>query len=285
MCFAIAQLFTLKQASILALFLILSVGILHGANDILLIEKTKFLSKKNRLLSKIIYIMIVVLAIIMFYFIPFYALVFFILFSAYHFGEQHWAKIFSGVKYVNTQKLFMFLYGFCILNMLFWLQHEATNQVIRDIANFEITNLVFFSLTLISFLILLILSLFFYKKNRLQLKTLFKEFLILLLFALIFKFTPLLLGFAIYFTFWHSLPSLKDQIDFLYKSSYTLGFKKYFKDAGIYWFVSVIGLGIFVYFFYETKLFYSLLFTFIAAITFPHVIVMGKMFSYLKSKN
>lgn len=281
---AFAQFFSESVLAYLSLILIVSIGILHGANDILLIEKTKFISVKYKWLTKFIYTLIVLLAIGFFYFIPFFALLTFIIFSSYHFGEQHWSKHFKSPQFGWVKKVFQFTFGLFILSLLFLLKVEATNEVIYDLANFQLSKFDYTLLSGIAVVACVALGVFLARKAELTLSHFAIEFSLLILYAFVFNFTPLILGFAIYFAFWHSLPSLKDQIDFIYQEKLKFGIQSYFKDAGVYWLISVVGFGLFLYFFYESKLFYSLLFSFIAAITFPHVIVMGKMFSFLKNQ-
>lgn len=269
----------------IALALVVSVGILHGANDIVLIQKTNFISKKNKFFAVVAYSLVVLLAIAIFYFIPFYALLSFILFSAYHFGEQHLSKALASQKNKFLHPLLYFSFGLTILSMLFWIKPDITNKVIYDLAEFTVPIQWFAYTFIISISTALSMASMMYAKKQLNLKELRVEFLLLLLYAVIFYFTPLILGFAVYFAFWHSLPSLSDQIGFIYKVNMMKGIKLYLRDAGVYWLVSIIGFIVFLYYFHEAKLFYSFLFAFIAAITFPHVIVMGKMFTYLKDKS
>lgn len=281
-CVIISQVFPYTISLYLALILIISIGILHGANDILLIEKTNFISVKDKWLTQLIYFITVLIAVALFYFIPFYALLLFILFSAYHFGEQHWGKKFTSKAFQIHKKVFQFSFGLLILSMLFLLRTKTTNEVIVDLADLYIPKLWYTYLAILSFSTSLVLAIFLTYQKEINLTKMSFEFSLVILYFLIFNFTPLILGFAIYFAFWHSLPSLKDQVDFMYGEKTKKSFTSYLKDAGIYWLISVVGFGLFLYFFYESKLFYSFLFSFIAAITFPHVIVMGKMFSYLK---
>ena len=63
------------------------------------------------------------------------------------------------------------------------------------------------------------------------------------------------------------------------KISQLLKFIKYIKNAFPYWLVSIIGIIILFYVFRNEKHFYSLFFAFIAAVTFPHAIVMMSMFA------
>ena len=71
--------------------LIFSFGILHGSNDLLIINKLPIKNKIGRFLRILLtYLLIIALGVILFYLLPEVALLLFIIFSAYHFGEQHW---------------------------------------------------------------------------------------------------------------------------------------------------------------------------------------------------
>lgn len=281
---ASAWVFPEKILAYIALILIISVGILHGANDILLIDKTNFVSTKYKKFAKWIYALVVIIAVGIFYFIPFYALLLFVIFSAYHFGEQHWQDYFVGNSYTTLKQVLQFTYGLSILSLIFLLQYEATNEIIFDLATWEVPQKGFLALFSGAIIMTIVNALFLIAKNELKTANAAGLFLLLFFLAVVFYLTPLVLGFAIYFAFWHSIPSLQDQINFVYEKNIRHGIAQYVRDAWIYWGISVIGFGLFVFIFYESKLFYSFLFAFIAAITFPHVLVMEKMFSYLKTK-
>jgi Brp/Blh family beta-carotene 15,15'-monooxygenase len=99
-----------------------------------------------------------------------------------------------------------------------------------------------------------------------------------LVFALIFSSSGLIWGFAIFFIFWHSIPSMIDQIQFLYRDVTFGNFKLYFKSAFLYWIASLFGLTFLYFIFKDEKIFNALFFSFLAAITFPHTLVILKMF-------
>ncbi|MGY8916478.1 MAG: Brp/Blh family beta-carotene 15,15'-dioxygenase, partial [Flavobacteriales bacterium] len=93
-----------------------------------------------------------------------------------------------------------------------------------------------------------------------------------------FKTASLLWSFAIYFILWHSLPSLVDQIRFLYGGVTKKNIILYLKTSFVYWAISVIGLALFFLFFGgDSDTFLSFFFSFLAAITFPHVLVMTRL--------
>ena len=102
--------------------------------------------------------------------------------------------------------------------------------------------------------------------------------------AVIFNSSSLIWGFSIYFILWHSVPSLLDQISFIYGDLKKINIIKYIKNAFPYWLVSIIGIIILFYIFKDEKHFYSLFFAFIAAVTFPHAIVMMSMFTKKSNK-
>ena len=70
--------------------LILSFGIIHGANDILILLKDKKKTDQIILKSTMKYLFIVLLISFIFFNFSEVSLFFFVLFSAYHFGEQQW---------------------------------------------------------------------------------------------------------------------------------------------------------------------------------------------------
>jgi hypothetical protein len=99
----------------------------------------------------------------------------------------------------------------------------------------------------------------------------------LLVFAIIFKTADLIWAFAIYFVVWHSIPSIKEQINYLYGDFTITNFIVYFKSAFIYWITSLLGILVLYFIFQDKELFNALFFSFLAAITFPHTLIIIKM--------
>ena len=262
----------------LGFILIFTFGMVHGSNDIMIVDK---LSKKtNSTFFKILstYLLVVTAAILIFYFIPVLALVLFILFSAYHFGEQHWEEVLSNLS-LPLQKFFFFCYGLLILYLIFLFKVEEVIKIIYEITSLELNDIYASEVTQILFVILfLIIGKAVYKK-QIAIKSVLRELFSLLVFAIIFNSSSLIWGFTIYFIFWHSIPSLLDQITFIYGDLKKKSILKYVKAALPYWLVSLVGIAVLFLIFKDEKHFHSLFFAFIAAVTFPHAIVMLKMFS------
>ncbi len=276
-CLWINSYFSVNFELFLGFLLIFSFGILHGANDIALILSIKVVKNKVSI-KKIIfyYILIVFFGAISFYFFSKTALIVFLIFSGYHFGEQQF-QIIDGLN-KKILILFQFLYGFFILSMLFYFHQTEVQTIVYEICNYklELNQIIYLFWIIFSIFISLLVYIYIYhEKTRNQLLL---ELCYLLVFGVIFISSNLIWGFAIYFIFWHSIPSIIDQIGFLY-GDYTHGkFIKYFKSAFLYWIISLIGLGVTYFIFKDFKLFNSLFFSFLAAITFPHVLVILKMF-------
>ena len=111
-----------------------------------------------------------------------------------------------------------------------------------------------------------------------------KELFLLLIFTIIFKVSTLIWGFTIYFIFWHSIPSLLEQVTFIYGTFTMKNIKRYCLKAIPYWFLSLMGISIVYFIFKEEKIFYAIFFSFIAAVTFPHTLVINKMFVNKKTQ-
>ena len=267
---------------------ILSFGILHGSNDIFVLKKI-LLKSENFSFFKILllYVLFILCCILLFYYFPIIILVLFILFSGYHFGEQQ--LIYLNNKLETSSNLFLqsyqTLYGLLILFLLFEFHNNEVILVISDISKFRLNPLVITYGLLIIVILFLVFSVQILKTNSNNRKLLLKELFYLIVFSILFKVSSLIWGFTIYFVVWHSLPSIINQVSFLYGEFSFINFFKYFKTALPYWLISLFGLGMFYFFSSELKLFNSLFFSFLAAITFPHVLVIYNMirkFKYAK---
>jgi Brp/Blh family beta-carotene 15,15'-monooxygenase len=253
-------------------FAVLTLGILHGANDLEIISKS-FKGKLNHLYFKsiLVYILVVLLGAVFFFTLPGLALIIFVMFSSYHFGEEHWEDRLP-ISVANF--VFYILYGAFLFFLMFSLQYEPVVEVIQKISG-RLLPFEFFLYTAIGLGITLLTTMLFHSSLR---PHLIKECLILVLLSGIFYVGSLLFAFAFYFVVWHSFPSLLNQLKFLYGDMNFKSFLRYFKHSIIYWLASLISLYlVYRYMDFEADYFMPLFFSFLAAITFPHTIVMGMM--------
>ena len=113
--------------------------------------------------------------------------------------------------------------------------------------------------------------------NELKTQLTHQLFFVIIITALFFS-SSLIWSFAVYFVIWHSIPSIIEQSKFIYGASTKNTFIKYLKDALIYWVISIIGLLVAYYVLKDQQnLLISIFFSFLAAITFPHTLVIFKI--------
>ena len=250
-------------------FLVLLFGIIHGANDIYLIIRG---NSKNKKISKttFVYVFIVLLITLIFFSFPLLSLIFFVLFSCYHFGEQQWTiideNIDSGPHFFSS--------GLLIFSTLFYFHRNEVIEIVFMISNFIVID--FFKYLLITSILLTLISLLInYKRVKSQI---LNQIILFPLLIIAFSQLSLFNSFALYFVIYHSIPSILEQTNFLYGSSTFPLIKKYFITALPYWITALIGLLVFYLIFSKNFTFsLDIFFSFLAAITFPHVIVIYKM--------
>ena len=267
----------------LGFFLIFTFGMIHGSNDMLIVNKLTNLKKTSFIKTIATYLLVVSIAVLIFYWLPSIALILFVCFSAYHFGEQHWEESLESIT--NTSKrLYFFAYGLFVLFMVFYFNEASVKMIVNEISGMTLNQLytehvlITLGVFMLSFLAVML------RQKEIKLNTVITELFTLLVLVIIFKSSSLIWGFTIYFIIWHSIPSLLEQIRFAYGSLDRKNIINYTKAALPYWLVSLVGMTLLYFVFKDEKHFYSLFFAFIAAVTFPHSIVMLKMFTK-KSKH
>jgi Brp/Blh family beta-carotene 15,15'-monooxygenase len=270
-CVFLSFIFNDFYLNILAFSGILTFGIIHGANDLLLIKAVS--EKFNFKTQLLFYVIMVGVFFIFFYNIPVLALITFVLLSSYHFGEHQWTLFLKTEDYLI--KPFYFFYGLTIFSLIFYFNLNEVLVIIYDITTLELNEDFFFYLLIISSMLSLLMSFSLYEKIKNQFIT---QLALLALLIITFKTCGLIWSFGIYFVFWHSIPSIKEQTIFIYGKAEKDSIKNYFKKAFLYWLLSIIVLIITYYLFRSTQdKLISIFFSFLASITFPHTFVVSKI--------
>lgn len=175
------------------------IGIPHGAIDHLLLSPEINKKKLFKFILKYLLIIVVYLAVWMIF--PTWALSAFILMSAYHFGQSHFIKF----KIKKLEWLTYLSLGLFFLSTILWGDFEYTSSILSNIVEVRYLGNYGFPFILLTFSLSTILILINLQKA---------SFLLLLesaLLGILLYHLPLLLGFIIYFGFWHSLPSMKEE--------------------------------------------------------------------------
>jgi Brp/Blh family beta-carotene 15,15'-monooxygenase len=262
--------------------LVLLIGLPHGATDFLLFRRLNGpkLSRKQVLRFFLFYILAVFGYLGVWLVLPGIALSSFLLISAYHFGQSNWQaqSLTSRIRPVLNIAFGAFTIGGAVL----WHWNEGypiVRQMIGDIPVWSDTLMsnIQWLILLLNVVMLLGLRL----NGQIDRSILFSEGLKLSTLSFMFYFTPLMVGFTLYFTLWHSLSSLLDQVSFfrLQWPSFTLS--NYYCQAAPYTLLAVFGLLGLV--FGQSILFpqasiLSLFLILIACVTLPHIVLVEERY-------
>lgn len=142
--------------SYMAYFLILTFGVLHGANDITLIVKSKKEKADKQGFKKILlyYILTVFGILLVFVLYPPLALLLFILFSGYHFGEQHFGS--KMTRSAPAASMMYLSYGLVILFMIFLIKVNEVSIIIEEVSSIVLTKQLFAAILAVSALIFIV---------------------------------------------------------------------------------------------------------------------------------
>ncbi len=266
---------------IFCLFLILILGISHGALDNIKGKKLlKLFGYKQTVSFYLAYVLISSLIVIFWLMFPNTILFLFLIVAAYHFGKED-TVFFFRKKFFISECLFFFK-GSTVIMAPLLLKREETNEIFR-ILNFNIFKAELFSNEfLIGMLCLGFLSSLYISKKE---KVNFKGVMIMDFFSLIilnFFLSPIL-AFTLYFCFLHSV---RHSITLIFEldRSFKVGFKKFIKKAIPLTFVTAVLFISAIYFlnnFYKLdEAIYKVIFIGLASLTFPHILL-----EYLLEKN
>jgi Brp/Blh family beta-carotene 15,15'-monooxygenase len=252
----------------LFVLILFMVGIPHGAIDHLISNPVFDIGSFKLFLMK--YLFLIGIYLIVWYFFPLLALLAFLVMSSYHFGQTHFIHISSPIK-------------------LFWLLNISRGGyflAVILVGNWDTTRLILSSLTSLEFVneykfwvlgIFSILTLFFQTFwGPKWSKTHLIELMIL---GPVLYFTPLLIGFIVYFGFWHSLPSMLKEYDFLRTfKTYDTPTKFAFQLVP-FTLISLVGIAVILFLgikYLDENELILLFFILISLISFPHILYMDQ---------
>ena len=270
-----------NNLNLLCLFLILTIGISHGALDNIKGKKLlKFLKIKSISLFYVGYILISLFIILVWFFFPEFLLITFLIIASYHFGKEDTDFIF----YKNTLKkdFLYFLKGSLVITAPLIFHKNQTIEIFKSL-NFNISEFFIIESEFLYFLLIASLLSSFYLTFKKELNL--KSILIMDCFSILILnyFLNPILAFTIYFCFLHSIRhslSLILEID----KNILRGFKSFMKKAIPLTLITAIMYLISLYYinnYYELdQAVYKVIFIGLASLTFPHIFL-----EYLIEKN
>ncbi|MGY6558119.1 MAG: Brp/Blh family beta-carotene 15,15'-dioxygenase [Nitritalea sp.] len=250
------------QLLIFALTMV-TVGIPHGAVDHLLASATqpstwKFYVRYLGVMAA--YTLFWVLA-------PLPALLLFLLVSAYHFGQMHLASTSPGL----LQKIRYCSIGFGFLGLIVFGDWEASAALLASF--FTLPDLHQYQNAFVALSMLLLLPLYaHYPRNA-------RLWLAITLLAFSLWILPLYLSFALYFGFWHSLPSLKIEYIGLKAKGDVAHHTDFIRQLLPFSLLSLVGIACLLVVgmrYLAPDQLMLLFFVLVSLITAPHVLVMDR---------
>lgn len=198
------------------LILVLILGVPHGATDLTIFKAfAKRLSWKALLIFTIAYLGVIGLYASLWWALPVQAFGLFLIMSVYHFGQSNLAPIEYGNRLVAI--LHYLIWGAAVLLVPVLLHAEHAQSIVATMTSHsfpipERSDLLFVIRSIVGLNVLAFVVLLVFKK--ISVVVFVRELIHLLVLLQLFFYTSLLLGFTVYFVFWHSLASVIDQNNF-----------------------------------------------------------------------
>jgi Brp/Blh family beta-carotene 15,15'-monooxygenase len=204
-------------------------------------------------------------------FLPVPALIIFLLMSAYHFGQSH----FLHVSLPYHQKPTYFFTGVFYLSVILWGDFYNTALILNTIAPVDKLEIYGWPIILSSFLISNVLV---FKNQSGKGMLLMAEMLFL---GTLLYYLPLLVGFILYFGFWHALPSMNAEYNSLKQHFSNNHLKRFIGKMIPFTAISILGiiLVLVIALLYpgtNTEELVLLFFILISLISAPHVWFMNR---------
>ncbi|MFC3414851.1 Brp/Blh family beta-carotene 15,15'-dioxygenase [Algoriphagus hitonicola] len=251
--------------------ILLTIGIPHGAIDHLTSQPRQ--TRKSFVKFLIVYLGLIILYLGLWFSAPKLAVLLFLAFSAYHFGQTHYLN--RSINLGWKEPLLFVSRGFFLLSVILFGSFDTTLQILSPILSIAFLEPYQFYVML-SFLGLTILVQFTSKISFSR-----SDLLDLLVLPFLLYFSPLFISFAVYFGFWHSLPSMITEYDYLSRFPQFRGTKKFITQLLPFSLISIVGIALILFLGINTLEMGELtllFFVLISLISFPHVIYMDSFF-------
>ena len=280
---------TNKTTNVICLFLILTIGISHGALDHLKGQKIlRVLKIDNPLLFYIAYILIGFLIIFLWFLFPTFTLVFFLIVASFHFGKEDTEFLFKEKKI--WYNLIYLTKGLLIIYApLLWHNKETIEIFLTLGADYSFINYFvklegylsgLFWVVFTGYMVFLFELIKNHKSDE-DPSIFITDFIPIILLNM--TFTPLI-AFTLYFCFIHSFKHSVSLINELDNKNFRAGTEKFIKKAAPLTIITGImflsSLGILTNYYVLNDAILKVIFIGLASLTFPHILL-----EYLIEKN
>lgn len=268
---------------IIAGALIMVLGIPHGATDHVIynVIKKKSIDPATTFSFLAQYLGIIGLYVILWYFFPLLSLVLFIGISAYHFGETQFEYL--GLNSFLTHLLYV-SWGLLILGTLLGVHIIEVTALLQPLTGYpELYSwLAMYQTPLVlSLLSLTLFTLFFNRRVSRDTSFLLKEIGELIILAVLFFNSSLLIGFAMFFAFWHSRDAVMIQVREFRALRPAFSLREFMRLALPFTLLSALGIALLlvVFNYFSTPIpEVTLFFVMISLLTMPHMFIIARFY-------
>jgi len=254
-------------------------GIPHGASDYLIFRRLWEIQHAKWFFS-VVYLLTIAVYGLIWYLSPLLAFGIFLLTSIYHFGQSNWSYVYF--PNVVWQTVAYLLWGGLIVGFPVLLYHQEASLIILEITGhyfdmWSIRSPAIFLLFGVNLLFLLRAL----EKEIIDKNAFNKEMTTIFILIFLFATTPLLVGFGLYFVFWHSLGATLDQVLIMKRYDPGHTFKKHLFELTFLSLIAFVGLGLLYWLMGDQMnrgINLGILFLFISIITVPHTILMDRFY-------
>ena len=266
----------------LALLLIAVLGIPHGATDHRIFSVLLYRKGGKPMMKRFYggYLGLMLIYALLWWLSPVFSLLIFLLTSMYHFGQSNW-------NYVNLgswpKSLLYVLYGAFVLFVPILAHFESAQPIVASIIQRPLSQA---SPLLLNGGIGVVVVLNFgmigllWAVGKLTHQQAWAEVLNLFILLALFVSTPLLVGFALYFSGWHALSSIQDQIVFFQSQKPGYRLKDYVVEAMPYTGLAIFGLMMMIWYSNSIQMDAAsgILFIFLSLVTLPHLVLIEMLY-------
>lgn len=267
--------------NIVAIGLILSIGLMHGATDhILYLNANQIpLNKSIPKAFFIKYLLTIVLMALAWWLIPMVSFILFLLVSSYHFGQTQ-LQYLPQAENTPIKKLTYLTWGALVLSLIVILNPSKSNELINSVQQLSIDVNEYKSIIYVLAGVFIIL--FAFLAAKVHQASLVFEFAELVVISIIAVKGSLLLGFALFFGLWHSLRASQVQIDKISRTN-TFNWKSFLKGSLPFTSISMVGIALLLWasFYFDQSIKAEMLFLIaISILTMPHMIIYEEFYNH-----
>lgn len=268
-------------SNILCLFLILFLGIPHGAVDHKIHQTT---TRDKNLFKYIITYLLIAFGYVVWWVIdPAKALLIFILLSAYHFGQELLED--KNVKVEKNKLVFSILWGALILIAPLLFSINEVNDYLSIVSGYSFSTIpseVLFGVSFLIYFLAISHLVFLFVKAQIVKADLVGLIGFMVINTALHLLLDFVIAFTVYFVFFHSLNAFKHQYSWLAGRNQGYTIKKFIIDLSVFAMVAVVGIAMIIGLIRPSNMeaLISLFFVLISLITLPHAITLNQFYQF-----